>query len=238
MNMSSNTLLDIIDLEVYVGAIHILRKINLYVKKGEIVGLLGRNGAGKTTTIKAIIGLRKVIKGKIIFDGKNITNLSPEKRIILGIGYQPEDIKIFPDLTVKENLDVPMIIRNIKDRDHEYERIFKILPEIKDLLHRKGSQLSGGQRKMIALGRALAYNPKLLLLDEPFEGLAPVVVSRLFKAFYDIKQEGISILYAESNIRTMSIADRIYVIERGEIIFQGTYEELINNEKVLRVVGR
>jgi len=238
MNMSSNTLLDIIDLEVYVGAIHILRKINLYVKKGEIVGLLGRNGAGKTTTIKAIIGLRKVIKGKIIFDGKNITNLSPEKRIILGIGYQPEDIKIFPDLTVKENLDVPMIIRNIKDRDHEYERIFKILPEIKDLLHRKGSQLSGGQRKMIALGRALAYNPKLLLLDEPFEGLAPVVVSRLFKAFYDIKQEGISILYAESNIRTMSIADRIYVIERGEIIFQGTYEELINNEKVLRAVGR
>jgi branched-chain amino acid transport system ATP-binding protein len=200
--------------------------------------LLGRNGAGKTTTIKAIIGLRKVIKGKIIFDGKDITNLSPEKRIILGIGYQPEDIKIFPDLTVKENLDVPMIIRNIKDRDHEYERIFKILPEIKDLLHRKGSQLSGGQRKMIALGRALAYNPKLLLLDEPFEGLAPVVVSRLFKAFYDIKQEGISILYAESNIRTMSIADRIYVIERGEIIFQGTYEELINNEKVLRVVGR
>jgi len=238
MNMSSNTLLDIIDLEVYVGAIHILRKINLYVKKGEIVGLLGRNGAGKTTTIKAIIGLRKVIKGKIIFDGKDITNLSPEKRIILGIGYQPEDIKIFPDLTVKENLDVPMIIRNIKDRDHEYERIFKILPEIKDLLHRKGSQLSGGQRKMIALGRALAYNPKLLLLDEPFEGLAPVVVSRLFKAFYDIKQEGISILYAESNIRTMSIADRIYVIERGEIIFQGTYEELINNEKVLRAVGR
>jgi len=238
MNMSSNTLLDIIDLEVYVGAIRILRKINLYVKKGEIVGLLGRNGAGKTTTIKAIIGLRKVIKGKIIFDGKDITNLSPEKRIILGIGYQPEDIKIFPDLTVKENLDVPMIIRNIKDRDHEYERIFKILPEIKDLLHRKGSQLSGGQRKMIALGRALAYNPKLLLLDEPFEGLAPVVVSRLFKAFYDIKQEGISILYAESNIRTMSIADRIYVIERGEIIFQGTYEELINNEKVLRVVGR
>lgn len=200
--------------------------------------MLGRNGAGKTTTIKAIIGLRKVIKGKIIFDGKDITNLSPEKRIILGIGYQPEDIKIFPDLTVKENLDVPMIIRNIKDRDHEYERIFKILPEIKDLLHRKGSQLSGGQRKMIALGRALAYNPKLLLLDEPFEGLAPVVVSRLFKAFYDIKQEGISILYAESNIRTMSIADRIYVIERGEIIFQGTYEELINNEKVLRVVGR
>jgi len=238
MNTSSNTLLDIKDLEVYVGAIRILRKINLYVKKGEIVGLLGRNGAGKTTTIKAIIGLRKVIKGKIIFDGKDITNLSPEKRIILGIGYQPEDIKIFPDLTVKENLDVPMIIRNIKDRDHEYERIFKILPEIKDLLHRKGSQLSGGQRKMIALGRALAYNPKLLLLDEPFEGLAPVVVSRLFKAFYDIKQEGISILYAESNIRTMSIADRIYVIERGEIIFQGTYEELINNEKVLRVVGR
>jgi branched-chain amino acid transport system ATP-binding protein len=238
MNTSSNTLLDIKDLEVYVGAIRILRKINLYVKKGEIVGLLGRNGAGKTTTIKAIIGLRKVIKGKIIFDGKDITNLSPEKRIILGIGYQPEDIKIFPDLTVKENLDVPMIIRNIKDRDHEYERIFKILPEIKDLLHRKGSQLSGGQRKMIALRRALAYNPKLLLLDEPFEGLAPVVVSRLFKAFYDIKQEGISILYAESNIRTMSIADRIYVIERGEIIFQGTYEELINNEKVLRVVGR
>jgi branched-chain amino acid transport system ATP-binding protein len=238
MNTSSNTLLDIIDLEVYVGAIRILREINLYVKKGEIVGLLGRNGAGKTTTIKAIIGLRKVIKGKIIFDGRDITNLSPEKRIILGIGYQPEDIKIFPDLTVKENLDVPMIIRNIKDRDHEYERIFKILPEIKDLLHRKGSQLSGGQRKMIALGRALAYNPKLLLLDEPFEGLAPVVVSRLFKAFYDIKQEGISILYAESNIRTMSIADRIYVIERGEIIFQGTYEELINNEKVLRVVGR
>jgi branched-chain amino acid transport system ATP-binding protein len=238
MSSSTNNLLRVEGLEVYIGSLHVLRGIDLYIRKGEITCLLGRNGAGKTTTIKAIIGIRKAFRGRIVFNDIDITYMPPEKRITMGIGYQPEDAKIFPDLTVKENLSIPMILRGIKDRDREYEKIYRIFPEIKDLLYRKGNQLSGGQRKIVAIARALAYNPKIILLDEPFEGLAPIIVNRLFKAFQDMKREGISILYAESNLRTASIADKIYVIERGEIIFQGTPEEITSNEQILRIVGR
>ncbi|MEM4969838.1 MAG: ABC transporter ATP-binding protein [Sulfolobales archaeon] len=234
----SESLLKVESLEVYIGFLHILRGIDLEINRGEIVCLLGRNGAGKTTTIKAIIGLRKTARGRIMFDGIDITHLPPEKRVLMGIGYQPEDVKIFPDLTVKENIDIPLIVRHVRDRNRVYETIYKIFPEVKDLLHRRGSQLSGGQRKMVAIARALAYDPKIVLLDEPFEGLAPIVVNRIFKAFQDMRKEGISILYAESNIRTINIADKVYIIERGEIMFHGTPEEIMSNEQILKIVGR
>jgi branched-chain amino acid transport system ATP-binding protein len=224
---------------VYIGSLRILRGIDLEINRGEIVCLLGRNGAGKTTTIKTIIGLRSPASGRIMFNGIDITRFPPEKRVLMGIGYQPEDAKIFPDLTIKENINIPTIVRRIRDhRDRIYETIYKIFPEVKDLIRRRGSQLSGGQRKIIAIARALAYEPKIVLLDEPFEGLAPIVVNRLFKAFQDIKKEGISILYAESNMKTINIADKVYVIERGEIIFHGKPEEILSNEQILKIVGR
>jgi len=231
-------LLEVRDLWVYIDKVQILRGINLDIFDGEIVCILGRNGAGKTTTMKAIIGLRKPSKGKIIYKNIDVTKYPPEKRALLGIGYQPEDLRLYYGLSVEENIMIPIWIRGSKHVNDTLERIFQIFPEVKSLLKRRSEQLSGGQRRMVAIARALASNPSLLLLDEPFEGLAPSVVDRLAKALKDIREQGISILYAESNLRRAAIADRIYVIERGEIIFQGSYDEILNNNEVIKVIGK
>ncbi|MHC1586251.1 MAG: ABC transporter ATP-binding protein [Candidatus Hecatellaceae archaeon] len=229
-------MLEVRDLNFYIGSAHILRSVSFDVREGEVVCLLGRNGAGKTSTIKCILGLYTPRSGKIIFKGRDITRLPPEKRIMLGLAYSPEDARVFPDLTVEENLKLPVWIRG---QTVEMETIFRIFPEIRKLLKRKGLYLSGGEKKMVSISRGIALNPSLLLLDESFEGLAPVAVARFSKALNMIKEMGITILMAESNIRIAHmLADRIYVVERGEIIFQGTPDEVMKNEKLLRVIGR
>ena len=231
-------LLKIENLDVFIGSTQILRNISLGVNEGEIACLLGRNGAGKSSIIKSTIGLYPSRSGKIIFNGKDITSLSPRKKVLSGIGYSPEDTRIFTELTVEENINLSTWVRG-KGDIFSYEKIFTIFPKIKDFLDRKGLNLSGGEKKMVSVARALALNPSLLLLDEAFEGLAPLVVNHFMEALNQIKKLGVTILLGESNVRIVSqVTERTYIIERGEIIFEGHPREILENERLLKLVGK
>ncbi len=231
-------LLKIENLDVFIGSTQILRNISLGVNEGEIVCLLGRNGAGKSSIIKSTIGLYPSRSGKIIFKGKDITSLSPRKKVLSGIGYSPEDTRIFTELTVEENINLSTWVRG-KGEIFSYEKIFTIFPKIKGFLDRKGLNLSGGEKKMVSVARALALNPTLLLLDEAFEGLAPLVVNHFMEALHQIRGLGVTILLAESNVRIASqVTEMSYIVERGEIIFSGHPRQILENEKLLKLVGR
>jgi branched-chain amino acid transport system ATP-binding protein len=236
-----DTLLQVENLNFFIGSTHILRSISLRVSKGEIVFLLGRNGAGKSSIIKCIIGLYSGKSGKILFQGKDITPFSPREKVLAGIGYSPEDTRIFSDLTVEENINLSTWVRGQGEirETFSFEKIFNIFPAIKKFLDRKGLHLSGGEKKMASIARALALNPSLLLLDEAFEGLAPLVVKHFIEALSQIRALGVTILLGESNVRIASqIAERSYLVERGEIIFEGHPREILENEKLLKIVGR
>ena len=231
-------LLKIENLDVFIGSTQILRNISLGVNEGEIVCLLGRNGAGKSSIIKSTIGLYPSRSGKIIFKDKDITSFSPRKKVLTGIGYSPEDTRIFTELTVEENINLSTWVRG-KGEIFSYENIFAIFPKIKDFLARKGLNLSGGEKKMVSVARALALNPSLLLLDEAFEGLAPLVVNHFMEALSQIRKLGVTILLGESNVRIVSqVTERTYIVERGEIIFEGHPREILENEKLLKLVGK
>ena len=236
-----NTLLQVENLDFFIGSTQILRGISLRVNKGEVVFLLGRNGAGKSSIIKSIIGLYSLKSGKIIFKGKDITSFSPREKVLSGIAYSPEDTRIFSDLTVEENINLSTWIRGSREIDKifSFEKIFDIFPAIKKLLRRNGLHLSGGEKKMASIARALALNPSLLLLDEAFEGLAPLVVKHFIEALSQIQKLGVTILLGESNVRIASqVAERAYIVERGEIIFEGHPREILQNERLLKIVGR
>ena len=231
-------LLKIENLDVFIGSTQILRNISLGVNGGEIVCLLGRNGAGKSSIIKSTIGLYPSRSGKILFKEKDITSFSPRKKVLSGIGYSPEDTRIFTELTVEENINLSTWVRG-KGEIFSYENIFAIFPKIKDFLARKGLNLSGGEKKMVSIARALALNPSLLLLDEAFEGLAPLVVNHFMEALSQIRKLGVTILLGESNVRIVSqVTERTYIIERGEVIFEGHPREILENEKLLKLVGK
>ncbi|OLC12293.1 MAG: hypothetical protein AUH29_16915 [Candidatus Rokubacteria bacterium 13_1_40CM_69_27] len=228
----------------YRGPAQILRGVSLNLKTGEAVCLVGRNGAGKTTTIDSIMGLLPVRFGRITLGGHEVTRLPAHERARLGIGYAPEDCGIFPDLTVEENFQITQwLTRTSGDRQtpataHQtLEGIFAIFPEVKTFMQRRGLHLSGGQKKMVAIARAMTLGPTVLLLDEPFEGLAPVVVSRFIDAVKKIKAMGISVLIAESNlINATRVADRLYAIDRGEIIFHGDPQSAFQNQEVMKTI--
>lgn len=235
-------ILSIKNLDVYIEAIHVIRNISLQISEGESIALFGRNGAGKTTTIKSVLGLRKPKNGSILFKEKNIVGLPTHKIIKLGIGYAPEDRKIYPFLTVKENLALGL--RNIPDESQRKETlktILEVFPHLKTILDRKGVYLSGGEQKMLAVARAMAIGPSLLLLDEPLEGLSPSVVVKLSNGLTRLREMGISMLIAESSVssilRLKELVDRAYVIERGEIIFKGGIDEILSNDEILKVLG-
>jgi branched-chain amino acid transport system ATP-binding protein len=231
-------LLKIEDLNVFIRSTQILRNISLGVNEGEIVCLLGRNGAGKSSIVKSTIGLYPSRSGKIIFKEKDITSLSPRKKVLSGIGYSPEDTRIFTELTVEENINLSTWVTG-KGESSDFEKIFKIFPAIQKFLNRKGLNLSGGEKKMVSIARALALNPSLLLLDEAFEGLAPLVVNHFMEALNQIRKLGVTILLGESNVRIVSqVTERTYIIERGEIIFEGHPREILENEKLLKLVGK
>lgn len=232
-------LLEVRDLRLSIGTVSILRGVSLSVSEGEIVGLVGRNGAGKTSTLKSILGLYRPKAGSVKFKGTDVTRLPPEKRVLMGMGYSPEDSRVFPDLTVEENLRLPLWVRGERGEDDALRKVFEVFPEIRRLIGRKGRHLSGGERKMVSIGRALALDPALLLLDEPFEGLAPMVVERFKTSIERIRDMGKAILIAESRVdHLVGLADRVYVIERGEIVFSGKPSELMSNEALLRMIGR
>ncbi len=228
-------ILKVHDIHVDIDRIPILRGVSLEVDKGEIVVLLGRNGAGKTTTLRSIMGILPKKEGEILFDGIDITRMKAHQIARLGIGYAPEDRKIFSDLTVEENIEIA--VRRRERIKEVYDKVYSIFPKLKELAKRKGGFLSGGEQKMLAIARALASEPKLLLLDEPFEGLAPIIVKRFYEAVRKIRDSGIPILVADSNIlHARNIADRVYVIERGEIIYQGYADEVLRSDKVMKVL--
>jgi len=237
-------MLEVDRIETFRGRVQVLRGVSLRVGDAESVVLVGRNGAGKTTTIETIMGLLPARAGAISFQGSVITRLPAHQRALLGIGYAPEDAGIFPDLSVAENFHIcEWLARSANGKDRGggradvEERIFSVFPEVKAFMDRSGLHLSGGQKKMVAVARAMALSPSILLLDEPFEGLAPVVVTRFIDAVKKIKAMGISLLIAESNLMTaVRIADRLYAIDRGEIIFQGTPGEAMGNQDVMHTL--
>lgn len=234
-------LLEVEKINTYRGPAHILHDVSLSVREGEAVSLVGRNGAGRTTIIESITGLLPVRSGTIRFKGEDITRLPPHRRARRGIGYAPEDAGIFPELSVAENLMLSRWLSGAKGNgrngDDAEARALTVFPEVRQLLNRQGLKLSGGQKKMVAISRAMALAPSLMILDEAFEGLAPAVIRRFRDAVMMIKNMGISILSAESNLVTAAaIADRLYVVDRGEIIFHGTPSEAQQNEEVMRTL--
>jgi len=234
-------MLEIQGTNTYRGQAQILRQVSLRVSDAESVVLVGRNGAGKTTTIDTIIGLLPMRSGKITFQGNDIGGLPPYRRARLGIGYAPEDSGLFPELTVAENFEICRWQAQASGRAGQGaevdERVFAVFPEVRQFLQRRGAYLSGGQKKMVAIARAMMLAPSVLLLDEPFEGLAPIVVTRLIDAVKKIKQMKISLLIAESNVANATrIADRLYAIDRGEIIYEGDPRKVLENKEVMSTI--
>ena len=237
-------MLELEGVNTFRGPAHVLRDVRLRVGDAESVCLVGRNGAGKTTTIDSIMGLLPVRSGRIVLNGQEVTRLPAHQRALLGIGYSPEDAGIFPDLTVAENFVISQSLARTGGRptvpvgeDGVDARVHQLFPEVRQFLGRRGLFLSGGQKKMVAISRALTLSPSILLLDEPFEGLAPVVVSRFIEAVKQIKAMGISLLIAESNLASASrVADRLYAIDRGEVIYDGSPQRVFENEDVMRTI--
>lgn len=228
-------ILEIKDLHVSYGAIKALKGINLVVKDKSIVTLIGANGAGKTTLLRTISSLLKPVSGVIEFEGKDVTNLAPDKIVELGISQSPEGRMIFSNLTVKENLEMGAYTR--KDRQslsEDLEIIYELFPRIKERLKQLGGTLSGGEQQMLAISRALMSKPKLLLLDEPSLGIAPILVRTIFEQIVELnKKTGITILLVEQNANmALSVSDYGYVMETGEIILEGAANSLAQNEEV------
>jgi len=237
-------MLELERINTFRGPAHILNSVSLKVGDAESVVLVGRNGAGKTTTIDSIMGLLPIRSGTVTFNGKDITRLPTYIRALAGIGYSPEDAGIFPDLTVAENFLISQSLARAAGKAAPIagdsgidERVLTLFPEVRAFTKRRGLFLSGGQKKMVAIARAMTLSPSILLLDEPFEGLAPVVVTRFIEAVTQIKAMGVSLLIAESNLMTASrVADRLYAIDRGEIIFEGPPARAFEDQEVMKTI--
>lgn len=229
------SLLKITDLKAGYGAITALRGISIEVPAGGIVTLLGANGAGKSTTLKSISGVVKPTGGSIVFDGENITGKSPNEITRLGIAQVPEGRRVFKDLTVTDNLSMGAYTRSDRETiEHDRERILELFPRLRERAGQLGGSLSGGEQQMLAIGRGLMAAPRILLLDEPSLGLAPIVVSQIFEALLELKTErGLAILLVEQNMRmALKFSDYGYVIQLGQVMVSGASEELRNDRKV------
>jgi branched-chain amino acid transport system ATP-binding protein len=210
-----------------------LRGIDIEVSNGEIVCLLGSNGAGKTTTLMTVSGILRPDKGDIIFEGESLTAMPPSEIVRKGICHVPEGRRIFPKLTVHDNLEMGAYSAPSSDLNRNFEKVFAVFPILKERARQMGGTLSGGEQQMLAIGRSLMSNPRMLLLDEPSLGLAPIMVSRIFKIIQDINREGITVLLVEQNARAaLQLSHRGYVLETGTIQLSGTGEELLGNEDV------
>ncbi|MGB4440109.1 MAG: ABC transporter ATP-binding protein [Sedimentibacter sp.] len=227
-------MLEIKNLNVHYGVIHALKDASLIVNKGEIVTLIGANGAGKTTTLRTISGLNKATSGEILLEGNNITNMPAPQRVAMNISQVPEGRRIFPAMSVFENLELGAYLR--KDRagiKKDMENVYGLFPILKDRKKQTAGTLSGGEQQMLAMARALMSRPKILLLDEPSMGLAPLLVREIFNIIKDINSTGTTILLVEQNAKmALSIANRAYVIETGSIVMSGSGTELANSEAI------
>ncbi len=227
-------MLEITDLHVYYGGIHAIKGINLKVSEGQIVSLIGANGAGKSTTLRTICGLKEANRGKILYNGKDITKLDTSEIVKNGITMVPEGRRVFSNLTVYENLLTGAYLRNDKEeikKDIEY--IFGLFPRLQERINQRAGTLSGGEQQMLAIGRALMSRPKILLFDEPSLGLAPVVVKEVFKLIKQIHSQGVTIFLVEQNaFEALKLADYAYVLETGRIVLEGTGKDLLADERV------
>jgi branched-chain amino acid transport system ATP-binding protein len=229
--MSQAIVLAATGLHTYYGKSHILHGVSLEVREGELVTLLGRNGAGKSTTLRSLIGLTPARAGSVRVFGKDTTAWPPDRIAGLGVGFVPEGRRVFGSLTVEENLKVPIE----RPGPWTIPRVYELFPRLKERRHNKGRFLSGGEQEMLAIGRALLINPKLLLLDEPSQGLAPLLVREVFNVVSRMRQEGLSILLVEQNVRmAVAIADRAYVLDDGRIVYEGPAAEFARDEERVR----
>jgi branched-chain amino acid transport system ATP-binding protein len=227
-------MLKVEDLNVFYGGIHALKGITFEVPQGKITTLIGANGAGKSTTLRAICSLVKTKTGKIIFQDKNINNFSTDHIVKMGVAMVPEGRKIFPNLTVKENLELGAFTRQDNEGiAKDLEWVYELFPRLKERLWQKGGTLSGGEQQMLSVARGLMSRPKLLMLDEPSLGLAPLLVQEIIETIHKISQEGITILLVEQNaFAALKISDYAYVLETGCLVLNGSGEDLLNDEKV------
>jgi branched-chain amino acid transport system ATP-binding protein len=225
-------MLKLVDVHTYYGESYVLQGISLEVKEGSVVALLGRNGMGKTTTIRSIIGFTPPRRGRVIFKGKDITGLQPYRIAQMNIGLIPQGRRIFPSLSIEENLT--MAARGgVRAGAWTLDRLYSLFPVLKERAKSKGNLLSGGEQQMLSIARALMTNPDLLLMDEPSEGLAPIIVQEIGHIIYQLKESGFSILLVEQNLHmALRVADYVYIMSKGTIVYEGIPEELRDNEEV------
>ena len=226
-------MLEVRDLDASYGRAQILAGVALDVAPGEVVALLGRNGAGKSTTLKAILGLVPPTRGRIAFDGTDIAGVAPYRIARLGLGYVPEERRIFTDLTVRENLEVARRPPRDGLEPWTLPRLFKLFPNLETLIDRPGGRMSGGEQQMLAVARTLMGNPKMLLLDEPSEGLAPLIVEQMEAAIAALKRDGLAVLLCEQNLHfARRLADRAVILEKGQVRYAGAMEALMADAAV------
>jgi branched-chain amino acid transport system ATP-binding protein len=228
-------ILEVIDIYTTYGLSQILFGVSLQVDRGEVVSILGRNGVGKTTTLRSVMGLAPPKSGSIRWKGEEIAGRHPYQIAMLGIGFVPEDRRIFSDLTVWENLDVAIKSSGGKRDGWTIERVFELFPALNPIQNRKGGYLSGGEQQMLTIARTLMGNPELLLLDEPSEGLAPIVVQQLGEQISKLRGEGMTILLCEQNARfSLNLSDRVYILEKGEVRYQGSATNFKRDEEIYK----
>lgn len=226
-------MLEVRDLHAHYGRAHILHGISLVLGSGEVVALMGRNGAGKSTTLKSVMGLIRPSAGRVLLEGKDITSRPPYVVSRLGLGYVPEERRVFPDLSVLENLEVGRQPPRGRLPAWTPLRLFELFPRLAELGRREGGRLSGGEQQMLTIARTLMGNPRALLLDEPSEGLAPIVVEQMATALRALKREGLAILLSEQNLRfARAVADRALIIEKGQIRYSGSMDDLAADREV------
>lgn len=226
-------MLSLENVNTYYGPVHALRDASLNIDAGEIVTLIGANGAGKSTLLMTVCGTPNASSGQIVFEGQDITQKKTSEIMANDIAVVPEGRRIFAQLTVLENLHMGAFFRSTEEAEESMERIFQLFPRIKERLNQRGGTLSGGEQQMLAIGRALMSRPRLLLLDEPSLGLAPIIMDQIFSILQQIRDEGMTIFLVEQNAhRALQVADRGYVLENGRIIFSDSGENLLNNDQV------
>ena len=227
-------MLRIENLQAWYDQSHVIQGISLTVNAGEIVTLMGRNGAGKTTTLRTLMGLLSKRKGHASIDGKAFLELPAYERFHLGIAYVPEDRRIVPGLTVKENLELGMIAQKSKGNIQAMlDEVAETFPRLTERLHQDGTSMSGGEQQMLAIARAMVAKPKIILLDEPSEGIMPVLVEEMFTLFTKMKQAGMTILLVEQNVqKALGISDRAYILDQGKIVFEDSAKALLNNDDI------
>jgi branched-chain amino acid transport system ATP-binding protein len=227
-------MLEVKDLNAWYGTSHILQGISLIVGKGELVCLIGRNGAGKTTTIKSIAGLMPKAKGSVKFDGVELLGLPAHARFAKGLAYVPEERRIVAGLTVRENIRLGLLASPLRKRESEViDEIAETFPRLKERLDQMAITMSGGEQQMLAIARAVASRPKMVLLDEPSEGIMPVLVDEMLEYFAALKRSGVTILLVEQNVGlALKIADRAYILDQGELVYSGSAQDMLEDEAI------